>query len=67
MPVTLSPEHPRPQLQRAGWTSLDGIWEFAFDREAADVHPDEHSNVHHNGDSRTADSNADARWFSAGL
>ena len=23
--------HPRPQLQRAGWRSLDGEWEFAFD------------------------------------
>lgn len=23
--------HPRPQLTRPDWTSLDGIWEFAFD------------------------------------
>jgi beta-galactosidase/beta-glucuronidase len=23
--------HPRPQLQRASWTSLDGPWRFAFD------------------------------------
>jgi beta-galactosidase/beta-glucuronidase len=25
--------HPRPQLQRAGWRSLDGTWQFAFDDE----------------------------------
>lgn len=37
---TLSPEYPRPQLQRDGWTSLDGEWEFAFDREGALTHPD---------------------------
>jgi beta-galactosidase/beta-glucuronidase len=24
-------EHPRPQLQRARWRSLDGEWEFTFD------------------------------------
>lgn len=24
-------EYPRPQLQRAGWQSLDGAWQFAFD------------------------------------
>lgn len=34
--------YPRPQLQRANWTSLDGPWRFAFDdagawREPADV------------------------------
>lgn len=29
----LSPDYPRPQLQRSGWTSLDGDWEFAFDRD----------------------------------
>jgi hypothetical protein len=27
--------YPRPQLRRAPWTSLNGPWEFAFDREAA--------------------------------
>lgn len=27
--------HPRPQLRRAGWTSLDGSWEFAADPDAA--------------------------------
>jgi beta-galactosidase/beta-glucuronidase len=26
--------YPRPQLERAGWISLNGDWEFAFDREA---------------------------------
>ena len=39
MPVALSPDHPRPQLQRAGWTSLDGAWDFAFDREATIARP----------------------------
>lgn len=24
-------QHPRPQLQRARWRSLDGTWQFAFD------------------------------------
>ena len=27
-------EHPRPQLQRDHWRSLDGLWEFAFDDDA---------------------------------
>jgi beta-galactosidase/beta-glucuronidase len=26
-------EHPRPQLQRDRWRSLDGTWEFAYDDE----------------------------------
>src|SRR5688500_17884104 len=26
-------EHPRPQLVRAQWQSLDGRWDFALDRE----------------------------------
>jgi beta-galactosidase/beta-glucuronidase len=30
----VSEEHPRPLLQRAGWTSLDGVWDFALDRDA---------------------------------
>ncbi|CAA9565788.1 MAG: GH2 [uncultured Thermomicrobiales bacterium] len=41
MPVALSPDHPRPQLQRAGWTSLDGEWEFAFDRESELSRPED--------------------------
>ena len=36
---TLSPEYPRPQLQRNGWISLDGEWEFAFDREGVLTDP----------------------------
>jgi beta-galactosidase/beta-glucuronidase len=24
-------QHPRPQLQRSGWSLLDGVWEFAID------------------------------------
>jgi len=27
-------DHPRPQLRRAAWTSLNGPWEFAIDAEA---------------------------------
>src|SRR4051794_28146848 len=26
--------HPRPQLERDEWTSLNGTWDFAFDAEA---------------------------------
>lgn len=29
--VTFSENHPRPQLQRAGWELLDGRWDFALD------------------------------------
>jgi beta-galactosidase/beta-glucuronidase len=31
--VTRGYGYPRPQLQRAEWVSLNGEWEFAFDRE----------------------------------
>ena len=31
--------HPRPLLQRDGWISLDGPWDFALDPEAAWVRP----------------------------
>ena len=27
------PEHPQPQLQRAEWANLNGIWDFQFDDE----------------------------------
>jgi beta-galactosidase/beta-glucuronidase len=27
--------YPRPQLRRPGWTSLDGTWEFAIDRDGS--------------------------------
>ncbi|MFL6592699.1 MAG: sugar-binding domain-containing protein [Luteimonas sp.] len=33
--------YPRPQLQRAAWTSLDGEWRFRFDNEKAFGHPSE--------------------------
>ena len=33
--------HPTPQFQRAEWTSLDGEWEFALDREARWHNPSE--------------------------
>jgi beta-galactosidase/beta-glucuronidase len=33
--------HPRPQLQRAVWVSLDGRWRFAFDSDRKWNHPDE--------------------------
>ncbi len=32
--------HPRPQLRREGWLSLDGVWEFAFDPDARWTRPD---------------------------
>ena len=28
---TGDPNHPRPQLQRAAWESLNGSWDFAID------------------------------------
>ena len=37
---SLSPDYPRPQLQRNGWISLDGQWEFAFDREGLLTDPE---------------------------
>jgi beta-galactosidase/beta-glucuronidase len=33
--------HPRPQLQRDQWRSLDGEWEFAFDDDARWLEPRE--------------------------
>src|SRR5688500_14119698 len=33
--VTNHHEYPRPQLQRAEWTNLNGPWDFALDMEAA--------------------------------
>ena len=36
---TCVPDHPRPQLQRAAWTSLDGAWDFAIDRQAELTQP----------------------------
>ena len=38
---SLSPEYPRPQLQRGPWISLDGTWEFAFDRDGELTDPDQ--------------------------
>lgn len=32
-------EYPRPQLRRADWTSLNGKWKFAFDRDCVFKHP----------------------------
>ncbi len=32
--------HPRPMLRRAGWSSLDGTWEFAIDRDGAWSEPE---------------------------
>jgi beta-galactosidase/beta-glucuronidase len=31
--------YPRPQLQREGWISLNGIWDFAFDEHAVWTDP----------------------------
>jgi beta-galactosidase/beta-glucuronidase len=33
--------YPRPQLQRGGWTSLNGTWEFAIDPEGIWAHPND--------------------------
>lgn len=37
MPQTALPTepHPRPQLERSGWISLNGTWDFALDPDAA--------------------------------
>ncbi len=35
------PGHPRPQLQRDGWVSVDGPWDFAIDPAAAWTSPGE--------------------------
>src|SRR5437867_10928337 len=32
-------EYPRPQLVRQDWTSLNGPWQFAFDRDAVATAP----------------------------
>src|SRR6185436_10643221 len=34
MPDGDRPTHPRPQLRRREWTSLDGEWQFALDPDA---------------------------------
>ena len=34
-----TPTHPRPQLRRDNWRSLDGEWEFAIDREGRRTSP----------------------------
>jgi beta-galactosidase/beta-glucuronidase len=31
--------HPRPQMERRRWRSLDGIWQFAFDDDCRHRHP----------------------------
>jgi len=33
--------YPRPQLERAGWVSLNGPWRFAFDRDGSVRRPDD--------------------------
>ncbi len=37
----VSEHHPRPQLQRAAWQSLDGPWDFALDAAGVWSRPDE--------------------------
>ena len=34
-PAAPWPEYPRPQLARAGWTNLNGPWDYAFTRSEA--------------------------------
>ncbi len=41
MPDLRNPQHPRPQLRRQQWTSLDGTWQFALDPPALWRRPDE--------------------------
>src|SRR5829696_2595035 len=41
MPDGHRPTHPRPQLRRRDWTSLDGEWGFALDPDAARERPDQ--------------------------
>ena len=31
MADTTTPLHPRPRVQRAQWTDLNGQWQFAYD------------------------------------
>ncbi|MDQ6627544.1 MAG: glycoside hydrolase family 2 [Pseudomonadota bacterium] len=35
----MSVSHPRPQLRRAGWISLDGPWRFVYDDDRRFQHP----------------------------
>ena len=37
----LAPGYPRPQLQRPDWTCLDGTWDFAIDRRAELIRPED--------------------------
>lgn len=37
--MTTAPGHPRPQLQRAEWVSLNGPWRFCYDDERRFQHP----------------------------
>ncbi len=37
--LVISHAYPRPQLERQEWTSLNGKWDFAFDREARYTFP----------------------------
>ena len=38
-PDRVLPEYPRPQMVRAGWTNLNGEWEYAVTEKAAARHP----------------------------
>ncbi|MDQ6704699.1 MAG: glycoside hydrolase family 2 [Acidobacteriota bacterium] len=39
--LVISHAYPRPQLERTEWTSLNGKWEFAIDKEAVWTLPDQ--------------------------
>lgn len=39
--MTSAHGYPRPQLERGGWSSLDGVWDFVIDREARWTLPDQ--------------------------
>lgn len=36
--AVIATHYPRPQLVRPGWTSLDGVWDFAFDDDDRGLH-----------------------------
>ena len=39
--MTSAHGYPRPQLERANWSSLDGTWDFIIDRDARWTLPDQ--------------------------
>lgn len=44
---TLEFEYPRPQMSRASWISLNGLWRFIFDEQLKYAHPKDIQNWTH--------------------